>query len=54
MKPQALLDAMAARLEREGVEPSARDVAAVVASGCTQAEVDAALERARARRAARR
>lgn len=50
VKPQALLDAMAARLERDGVEPSARDVAALVASGCTEDEVARALERARERR----
>ena len=50
IKPQALLDAMASKLEREGVEPSARDVAALVASGCTEEEVARALERARTRR----
>jgi hypothetical protein len=50
IKPQALLDAMAQKLERDGVEPSARDVAALVASGCTEEEVARALERARARR----
>jgi hypothetical protein len=53
IKPQALLQAMASRLERDGKEPSAKDVAALVASGCTEAEVAAALERARERRAAR-
>ena len=52
VKPQALLDAMASRLEREGVEPSARDLAALVASGCTEEEVARALDRARARRLA--
>ena len=52
IKPQALLDAMASKLERDGVEPSARDVAALVASGCTADEVARALERARVRRAA--
>lgn len=50
VKPQALLGAMAAKLERDGTEPSARDIAALAASGCTEAEVNAALERARARR----
>jgi len=53
VKPQALLDAMASRLERDGVEPSPRDVAALVASGCTESEVAAALDRARKRRAQR-
>ena len=50
VKPQALLGAMAAKLERDGTEPSARDIAALVASGCTEEEVNAALEKARARR----
>ncbi len=53
IKPQALLDAMAQKLERDGVEPSARDIAALVASGCTQEEVTRALEKARARRSAK-
>lgn len=53
VKPQALLDAMASRLEREGVEPSARDIAALVGAGCTPEEVEAALERARQRRIVR-
>ena len=52
VKPQALLGAVAAKLERDGTEPSARDIAALVASGCTEDEVSAALEKARARRSA--
>lgn len=52
VKPQALLGAMASKLERTGIEPSARDIAALVGSGCTEEEVSAALDKARARRLA--
>ncbi len=50
VKPQALLGALASKLEREGVEPTAKEIASLVAAGCTEQEVRAALERARQRR----